>query len=143
MNNEIVKLKLPRGVWQGIMVKDLNIPDAKVDIEYTDIRTAMFRISSKGQKVGHFALSFLYGCRGVLVSHTMLIEPEYRGKGLAKKLQPIKKRIAKDLGVAVMLCTVVDENKAQETVIKDWQKVGSFDNMRTGNKVNLFTTKVV
>ncbi len=139
---EIKRLKLPMGVWQGQMKKALPIKDVTITINYPDNRTAFFKITQDKKNVGHFALSFLQGCKGILVSHTMLVEPAYRGKGIAKELQKSKQRIAKDLKVAMILATVVATNDVQEKVIKDWGKVGSFKNERTGNKVNVFLVDV-
>jgi hypothetical protein len=142
MLDEIAKLQLKKGVWQNIIENEMPIDNARVELDYPDTHTVYFRISQNDQPVAKFALSFLYGCKGVLVSHTVFVEEPYRGLGIAKTMRAIEHMIAKDLKATVLLCTVRDDNKPYENVIKDWTKVGSFDNERTGNRVNIFTIPV-
>lgn len=142
MWNEIEKLQLKKGVWQNLLEAALPLDNAKVEIEYPDNHTLYFRITENGEPVGKSALSFLYGCKGVLVSHTMLVEEAYRNRGIAKKIREVEMRVARDLKATVILCTVRDDNTAYEQVIKKWDRVGSFVNKRTEAKVNIWTRKV-
>lgn len=141
MNAEIDRLRLPRGVWQELVKRA--IPDAStVKCSYPDERSVCFEVMKDFELIARFSLSFLYGCKGILVSHNMLVSPSYRGKGIAKKLQPIKDRVAKDLMVSILIATVKDDNVAEKKVIKDWQHLDSFLNRRTGNKIGIHLKKV-
>jgi len=142
MNAEIERLKLPRGVWQELVKKEIPLA-SRVECSYPDYASVCFQIYHDCNLVANFTLSFLYGCKGILVSHGMLVSPSYRGKGIAKKLQPIKDRVAKDLHVSVLLATVKDDNVAEKNVIKDWQHLDTFTNIRTGNKVGIHIKKIV
>jgi GNAT superfamily N-acetyltransferase len=141
MNAEIEKLKLPRGVWQELIKKEIPIAST-VECSYPDASSVRFQIFQSCSLIAHFTLSFLYGCKGILISHNMLVSPSFRGQGIAKKLQPIKDKVAKDLKVSVLLATVKDDNAAEKSVIKDWQHLDTFTNIRTGNKVGIHIKKI-
>lgn len=141
MNSEIVRLKLPRGVWQKLIKQEIPVA-TQVDCAYPDSTSVRFQIFDECNLVANFTLSFLQGCKGVLVSHNMLVTPAYQGKGIAKRLQPIKTKIAQDLQVSVLLATVKDDNAAEKAVIKDWQHLEDFNNLRTNNVVGLHIKKI-
>ena len=141
MNNEINSLCLPRGRWQALIQQSIPIA-TKVVCDYPDDRSVLIKLFKTEQLIATFTLSFLYGCKGILVSHSMQVSPEYRGQGIAKKLQPIKQKIATDLRVSVLIATVRDDNSAEKNVIKDWDQLESFDNVRTGNKIDIFMKRV-
>lgn len=136
MNAEIKRLKLPRGVWQSLIKAEIPVA-TNVECTYPDASSVRFQIFNDCALVAYFTLSFLYGCKGILISHNMLVSPEYRGKGIAKKLQPIKSRVAQDLHVSVLLATVKDDNAAEKAVIKDWQHLDTFFNVKTKSKVGI------
>jgi len=141
MNSEITRLKLPRGEWQSFAKKLL--PEAtEVTCSYPDDKTMYMSILENEKVVAKFALSFLYGCKGILVSHSMLVSPEYRSRGIASKLQNVKERIAKDLQVSMLLATVTEDNAAQKKVIKDWKCIEKFNNKKTGNNVEVFMKRL-
>lgn len=142
MNAEIEHLKLPRGVWQELIKKEIPIAD-NVECTYPDHSSVRFQLYNECNLVANFTLSFLYGCKGVLISHAMLVSPQYQGNGIAKKLQPIKERVAKDLRVSLLLATVKDDNIAEKKVIKEWQHLETFSNIRTGNDIDLYVKKIL
>lgn len=141
MNAEIERLKLPRGVWQELVKKEVPVV-SDVQCSYPDHSSVRFQLYNDSEHVANFTLSFLQGCRGILVSHAMLVAPSYQGKGIAKKLQPIKDRVAKDLRVSLLLATVKDDNIAEKKVIKDWQHLDTFHNIKTGSNVELHVKKI-
>ncbi len=143
MNAEIERLRLPRGVWQKA-ITDTVPKVTRVECSYPDANTVQFQLYAFNETpVAHFSLSFLYGCKGILVSHSAAVEPSYRRKGIAKKLQPIKDKVARDLRVSVMLGTVREDNTAQKKVFaKEWKKLDTFTNTRTGNNVGIHIKKV-
>lgn len=141
MNADIVRLKLPRGVWQGLVKQDIPIA-TRVNCTYPDFQSVRFQLLQEQSHIANFTLSFLYGCKGILVSHDMLVSPQYRGQGIAKKLQPIKERVAKDLQVSVLLATVREDNLAEKAVIKDWQHLEVFNNVKTNSDIGLHIKKI-
>lgn len=142
MESEISRLGLPRGIWQGL-IKEA-VPDvAQVICEYPDDRTMVMKCYDLPYKmVVTFSMSFLYGNRGILVSHAMEVDPAYRGKGIATALQPVKERIAKDLKVSLLMATVRAENAPEKAVIKDWHLVDTFTNIRTGAEIDVYTKHI-
>jgi hypothetical protein len=136
---EITRLGLPRGEWQKELLRIL--PEVKqVTVEYPDQQTMIMRgFTSDLGRIVSFSMSFLYGCRGVLISHGMEVTPIWRGKGIATRIQPLKERIAKDLRASLLLATVRADNDAEKAVIKYWHLVDTFTNERTGNKIEIYT----
>jgi hypothetical protein len=146
MNSEIVRLKLPRGVWQQLIKDGINSKTyvvSHVQCSYPDANSVRFQLFNGANVIVSFSLSFLQGCSGVLVSHNMNVQPRFQGRGIAKTLQPIKKRIAQDLKVSLLIATVKDDNVAEKKVLnKDWQHVADFDNVKTGNKIGVHIRKI-
>lgn len=113
-----------------------------VECSYPDASSIRFQIYNDCNLVAHFTMSFLYGCKGILISHGMLVSPQYRGRGIAKKLQPVKDKVARDLKVSVLLATVKEDNIAEKKVIKDWEPLTTFNNIRTGNDIGIHIKRI-
>ena len=142
MDAEVSRIGLPRGVWQKELIK--LVPEAgEVTVEYPDDRTmVMTAYTSDRGRIVTFSMSFMYGCKGILISHGMEVSAVWRGQGIAKRLQSLKERIAKDLKASVLMATVRDDNEAEKSVIKNWKLVDVFTNFRTGNVINIYTRQV-
>lgn len=139
MNAEIDRLGLPGGLWQDAI--RAVIPGVqRVDCTYPDERTLVIDI----KPYARFSLSFLPGCKGILVSHAMFVEPAYRGQGIGHKLQEIKARIARDLGASVLLCTAADLNEAERHLLSKslWGQILSFFNRRTGHQIGIYVRRL-
>jgi hypothetical protein len=138
MIEEINKLKLPLGKWQefakGLFLQE-NIVVENIQITYPDSNTAAIAIPG----VASFNLSFMYGCKAILISHGTIIQPSYRNRKLSYVLQTIKNRIAKDLVVAALIATVRVDNTPEQKVISksDWKKLIKIKNVRSGNEIDL------
>jgi len=141
MNTEIERLKLPRGVWQTLIKNAIPIA-SRVECTYPDNASVLIQIFDCNNLIAKFSLSFLYGCKGILISHGMLVAHNYRGRGIAKKLKPIKDKIAEDLQVSLILATVRQDNNIEKNVIKDWNHIETFLNRRTGNNVEIHIRKI-
>lgn len=127
------------GVWQAKIEKALSPFPCKVIVQYPDIYTARFEITLNDSFMARFSLSYLPSCSGVIVSHGLMVSPEFRGKGIAQALQTMKKEIAKDLQSSVMLATVDETNAAQISILKKfgWYKVKGFFNKKSGNNIEI------
>ena len=137
MNKHIEQLGLPRGVWQSLILEALPVVRA-VQCSYPDDRSVNFILWGTGSWIAHFTLSFMYGCKAILISHNMRVNPMNRGTGIAKALQPIKERIARDLRVAILMATVRSDNLPEKAVIASWTKIAEFDNPQTSNHVEVY-----
>ncbi len=142
MYEEVAKLKLKVDKWHALIEATLPIDNPKVTSHYGDAHTIYFYVTQNKEEVARFALSFLHGCKGVLISHSILVNEGFRGLGIGTKIQEINHLVAKDLKASTLLSTVIDNNKPQERAMKGWTKLDSFDNIRTGNTINVFTVKV-
>lgn len=146
MNSEISRLGLPRGEWQKAIIEA--IPEVKyVGCYYPDEQTVTIKAYDNPKaewqdRVFQFSLSFMFGCRGVLISHSMQVYPPHGGKGIATRLQKVKERIAQDLKVSLLMATVRDDNAAEKHVISEWKLVDVFSNFRTGNVINVYTKEI-
>jgi len=149
MISEIKRLRLPFGKWQEyatelIQKHNKNLPkdcysylgEPPINCSYPDERTVRMNIGC----IAHFELSFLYGCKAILISHDTYIEPHYRGLGFAGSLQLIKERMAKDLMAKILIATAVETNAPQQKVLAKWKwdTITTFENNRTGNTVGFF-----
>ncbi len=89
--------------------------------------------------VSSFSLQQLTGCCGVLVSTGSSVNANFQRKGVATRLNQLRKDIAQYLNYSIMLCTDVDSNEAQRRVLEKngWQDVYQFTNRRTNNLLNI------
>lgn len=64
-----------------------------------------------------------------LISHSMVINTQYRGLGIAQYLQGIKERICKLGGFDGLVCTVNSKNTSQIHILEKagWTKLGDLD----------------
>src|SRR5437660_1023278 len=149
MIQEIQRLNLPLGKWQEYATKLVEEHNSRVPKDsysfleepiiacsYPDSQTILFKVGD----FAHFKLSFLYGCKAILISHDTYITASRRGIGLAGILQLIKERIAKDLAVKLLIATAVETNEPQQRVLKrwNWDAITKFTNPRTQHVVGFF-----
>lgn len=94
--------------------------------------------------VGAYEFDNLPGCSQVVVSHSMFLNPEERGKKLSEHLAMKRVFHARDLGYDYMLCTVCTTNKAQLKVIErnGWERLTSFKSSKTEHEVLIYGRKV-
>jgi hypothetical protein len=138
MLTQIKKLGLPMGVWQTKIKEILKPLNTESTCKYPNSTCLSIEVNESNKNVASFRLSFLPGCKGIIVSHAMLVNPEYRGLGIAKKLQVIKENIIKDLQASAIIATVREDNEVEKKVIKDWNKLDSFLNKKTSNQVGIY-----
>lgn len=92
-----------------------------------------------------FCLSLVPGCQVLLVSHNMIVEPEFRGRGIATKLQIVKERIAKELRATALLATVRSDNTPQQKImgkIDAWEKIKTMENPNTKDKFEIWAKDI-
>lgn len=77
---------------------------------------------------------------GVGVSHSMMMKPEFIGKGHAKQEQFDALKKAGEMGYSYMICVVNDDNVKQIKVLADtgWYKLTSFTNACNEEKCSLW-----
>jgi GNAT superfamily N-acetyltransferase len=110
--------------------------DSKENIITVSFRPSKL-IPNKSIPFIRFSLSMMPGCCAYCVSHDTIISQEYRNKGYGKKLQAVKKEIAKLLGFTAMICTVTSDNAAEIYILEThgWIKTNTIKNKRTGHVV--------
>jgi GNAT superfamily N-acetyltransferase len=142
MRPELERLGLDPATWQALAKEKVPVA-ADVQCSYPNRESIRFRLfDAKGNLIARFRLTFLPSCRGILVSHNVLVSPEYRRRGIAKSLLAVKLKVAQDLGVPTLLSTVRDDNVAELAVIREWERVYLFRNPRTSNTVGVHIGKV-
>lgn len=94
--------------------------------------------------VCEFTLAEMPGCCGMGVSTGTYVSPEYRMKGLATALHELKDEIAVSLGLAALVCTIVDDQEAQHKVLtrNNWERTAKFNSIfKTGNPISVWLKK--
>lgn len=87
--------------------------------------------------VGSFELDSMPGCAKVGISHHLEIAEQHRGKGYGNQAMEDRLRLAREQNFRYILCTVVNGNKPQESIMRKFKfkSVSHFDNPTTGNRV--------
>ena len=91
------------------------------------------------QEIARFSLKQLPGCCGICVSFHANVSTTIRKKGIGSLLNKIRQQIAWNNGYTILLCTDVEKNEPQQKILNKngWQKIMTFNNRRTHNKVCL------
>lgn len=104
-------------------------------------RTLSIKIRTGNDRlIAKFQLSFLPGCKGIIVSHALEVSEDYRQRGIANALMAVKILMASELGAAKLIATVVKDNSVQRKLMNrhGWELLEQFKNKRTGNTVLVF-----
>lgn len=103
----------------------------------------MLELSETGRPIGHFSLSEMPGCCGIMISHNTQIYKDFQGKGIASIFQELKFALAKELGFSLLLCTVREDNEIEKHILQKFGWIrheGSiFQNSRTTNIISVWT----
>lgn len=99
---------------------------------------------SKTNEIGSYELTPMAGCARVAISHGLKINPEHRGKGHGWRAMSERIDTAKQLGFEVLIATVVNGNLPEEKILRKfgWKEVTTFDNLKSGNNVNLWVKNI-
>lgn len=78
-------------------------------------------------------------CCGILVSGYVSVDPNYRRRGIGRKLNHWRQKLARHLGFGFLICTDVMGNIPQTRILNQegWKQMGFFTNPRTGNLVEI------
>ncbi len=89
-------------------------------------------------QISRFKLSGLNGCNEICVSSDSYVDPKYRNKGVATRLNSFRKEFAIAAGFSILLCTDRSDNIEQRKLLKRncWKDIYSFKN-KDGNEVNI------
>lgn len=92
-----------------------------------------------------FSLKEMSGCCGILVSYWMVVHKPYQNLGIAKFLQEVKEKIAKQNGYSIMMATTVADNKIENKILQDngWAIINKFNNKRTTHDVLVWTKNLL
>lgn len=151
MYEELKRLKIDRYVWASQIRSAL---DRIVDVGSVSIlcltdnrRTLSVRVmDTKDALIAKFQLSFMPGCKGVIISHASEVTERYRRRGIATRLDAIKEQFARELGAGFMLATVRSDNKAQTDLFNGgmkWCVLDYFGNPRTDANIILFKKRLL
>lgn len=109
---------------------------------FCDEPTHLITISEVKSKftVCSFHLMELPSCCGVLISYTTFVNELFRGIGIAQFLQKMKEDIAAYNGYTAIILSTIEHNVEETHVLEktDWQKMYSFRNRRSDNKLGLY-----
>lgn len=123
---------------ENLSISKVGELDAKGTV---DVQNVSYGINSDKTCIARFCLSDMPGCCGVVVSTGSYISYDYRGKGLGKLLNQMRKEICKAEGYGLLVCTDIAYNIPQQKVLKrnGWKRASSFINPRTDNHIYLHT----
>lgn len=82
-----------------------------------ELKVIVLAGSVKPVEVSHFSMSFLPGCRDVMILHGVVVEPSLRNMGVGALLHQCRLDIARAIGVKVVMCTVLSGNSAEKGII--------------------------
>lgn len=87
--------------------------------------------------VAEFQLYPMINCCGICVSTSAVVREDWQHKGLGTALNRARIEIARQLGYGLLLCTDIEKNTYQRTILarNGWQDLHSFVNPRTKNRV--------
>ncbi len=121
--------------FSGMGVTLNTLPRFEVQVRFLSDRT----------DVAGFTLVEQVNCCGALVSTKTYVHRDWKGKGIAQFMQPIKLEIAKMFGYSSLAATVnMTGNPAEVHILEKcgWVKGFEFKNSRTGNQVGFFFKEV-
>lgn len=83
-----------------------------------ELRVVVFAGSTRPITLGQFSLSYLPGCREVVVLHGVSVDPTVRHQGVGSLPHSTRLDIARGVGAKVALCTVLSGNSAERAIIQ-------------------------
>lgn len=101
----------------------------------------VFVICAGPDEIAEFTLISFPGCCGIVVSAHAYVLDKYRQLGIGSLLNKLRQQIAKEWGYSILMCTDVENNVPQQKILANngWDKLKTFVNKRTGNKVCIHT----
>ena len=84
-----------------------------------ELKVAIYAVCGprESNEISHFSLSYLPGCREVMVLHGVAVDPTLRSLGVGALLHACRLDIARGVGAKVVLCTVLSGNSAEKSII--------------------------
>lgn len=95
--------------------------------------------AEKPEYIGNSYFTPMPGNHGIIVSHDLVISPQFRGQGLSRIFQELRTKFAKKVGADAIIASVNLGNLPQVFSAKSagWKFAHTFDNKRTGNNLAL------
>ncbi len=80
-----------------------------------------------------FSMSFMPGNRRTIISHGVVVEPEFRNKGEGRKLLQLREELAVEAGVNLLLATVKNYNAPEIHLLKTsgWKRLTNRKDTKT------------
>lgn len=82
-------------------------------------RELAFEFIREDEHVSKFSVSFLPGCRSVMVFHGVVITPKFRNLGYGKILHKFRLALAKAMKCTTVVCTVVVGNSPERRILEE------------------------
>ena len=154
MFEELKRLKIDRQVWAAAIKKIFD--DRCIETVVTIVcpkqhqRTLSVKVFRESDEtlIAKFQLSFMPGCKGVLISHASWVHEQCRRRGIGRALLNVKEAIAKDMQISMMMATVRDDNDAQKYLFATakngfWRVIDQFINKRTASNIVIYHRELV
>lgn len=132
-------IRVPAGLVHLEAAIDVGADDAEKGLD-KGIYVEVHRVSESSRIViGHFRLTPMPGCCGIVVSHGAFLNPNSRHSGLSQPFRDIKEKVAKHYGYSLMIATNDLSNIAGTVsmVRSNYKFVHSFTNSRTKNRIGV------
>lgn len=74
---------------------------------------------------GHFSLTIIPHNKRTLISHSLVVDSMYRGKGFGQKWHELREEVAREAGVNLLLGTVRNDNAPQIHILekRGWKRL--------------------
>lgn len=86
----------------------------------TGERQVTFECTKDDKEISRFSISFLPGCRKVVVFHGVTVDPQYRNQGFGTLLHGFRLRIAQRVGAETAMCTVLSGNSIEKRILEHY-----------------------
>ncbi len=102
------------------------------------IRIEIVPADNKHESITSFMLTTMPGCCGACVSSNVVVNPNYREKGVNNLTNRLRVRLAKALDYGLLVCTTQMSNYSTNTLkSNNWKTVEEFTNPKTSNRLGL------
>lgn len=132
--------------WEAVFTdyRDRGVNDCTEKGLFQTLEVEVASKWSPGVKYGHFYLSPMPGCCGVVVSHDTMLLPTYRGRVSTSDFHALKMAVAKVFGYTLMVSTIQTSNTPSYigAMKNGWRSLQIFRNRRTSNDIAV-CTKIV
>jgi len=89
-----------------------------IQITQTGPREIEFRVVPGDTPITQFSISYLPGCRHVVVFHKVSVEPMHRNQGYGKTFHKFRLAVAREFKAKTAICTMLKGNSIEQKILE-------------------------